>query len=95
MSCCKQTQNGPAGQAAEAAEGEENMLYPAMSELIKNINNRYLLVNVVARRSRQIAAEADTMGILLEGKPVSMAISEVAKGKIKVNIDERDKIINQ
>ena len=34
------------------------MLYPPMSELFKHIPSRYLLVNVVARRARQIAIEA-------------------------------------
>ena len=38
------------------------MLYPAMSELLKNVDSRYLLVNVVARRARQIAAEAEAKG---------------------------------
>ena len=31
------------------------MLYPAMSELLKHIDSRYLLVNLVAHRARQIA----------------------------------------
>ena len=31
------------------------MLYPPMSELLEHIPSRYLLVNVVARRARQIA----------------------------------------
>ena len=35
------------------------MLYPAMSLLNKYVENRYLLVNVVARRARQIAEQAD------------------------------------
>ena len=30
------------------------MLYPAMSELLKHVDSRYLLVNVVAHRARQI-----------------------------------------
>ena len=57
------------------------MLYPAMSELLKNIDSRYLMVNVVARRARQIAAEAEKNGEHLEEKPVTMAIDEVAEGK--------------
>jgi DNA-directed RNA polymerase subunit K/omega len=28
------------------------MLYPSMSSLLKRINSRYLLVNVIAKRSR-------------------------------------------
>ncbi|MBQ9459085.1 MAG: DNA-directed RNA polymerase subunit omega [Oscillospiraceae bacterium] len=58
------------------------MLYPAMSTLNKNIPNRYLLVNVVARRARQIAEAADEEGLHLSEKPVTSAINEVAEGKI-------------
>ena len=35
------------------------MLYPAMSKLNSHVPNRYMLVNVVARRARQIADDAD------------------------------------
>ena len=35
------------------------MLYPAMNKLTQYIPNRYMMVNVVARRARQIAAEAE------------------------------------
>ena len=38
------------------------MLYPPMSELLEHIDSRYLLVNVVARRARQIAIEAKEFG---------------------------------
>lgn len=58
------------------------MLYPAMSKLNSYIPNRYMLVNVVARRARQIAEEAEEADIHLEEKPVTMAIHEVAEGKL-------------
>nr|WP_325182511.1 DNA-directed RNA polymerase subunit omega [uncultured Oscillibacter sp.] len=58
------------------------MLYPAMSKLNAYIPNRYMLVNVVARRARQIAEEAEEADIHLEEKPVTMAIHEVAEGKL-------------
>ncbi len=58
------------------------MLYPAMTELNKSVPNRYLLVNVVARRARQIAEKADVEGIRLTEKPVTSAIHEVAEGKL-------------
>ena len=38
------------------------MLYPAMGRLTSYVPNRYLLVNVVARRARQIAEEAEETG---------------------------------
>ena len=58
------------------------MLYPAMTKLTEYIPNRYMMVNVVARRARQIAQEAEMNGEILEEKPVTMAINEVAEGKL-------------
>ena len=58
------------------------MLYPAMNKLTANVPNRYLLVTVVARRARQIAQEAEDMGEKMDAKPVTLAIHEVAEGKI-------------
>ena len=58
------------------------MLYPAMSKLTSYIPNRYMLVNVVARRARQIAEDAEENCIHLEEKPVTLAIHEVADGKL-------------
>ena len=48
------------------------MLYPAMNTLTKNVPNRYLLVNVVARRARQIAEDAEQEGIHLTEKPLQL-----------------------
>lgn len=56
------------------------MLYPPMSELLKKIDSRYLLVNVVAHRARTLAADADKKGDVLEKKPVSLAIDEISVG---------------
>ena len=58
------------------------MLYPAMSKLNSYIPNRYMLVNVVARRARQIAEEAEVSGLHLEEKPVTLAIHGVGDGKL-------------
>ena len=58
------------------------MLYPAMNKLTANVPNRYLLVNVVARRARQIAETAEECGQPLTEKPVTLAIHEVAEGKL-------------
>jgi DNA-directed RNA polymerase subunit omega len=53
-----------------------------MSELLTKINNRYLLVNVVAHRARQISLEAEKSGDPLEEKSVSIAIDEIANDKL-------------
>lgn len=58
------------------------MLYPAMNELLEQVPSRYKLVNVVAARARQIAAQAESQDIMLEDKPVSIAIQEIAQGKL-------------
>ena len=60
------------------------MLYPAMNKLTANVPNRYLLVNVVARRARQIAQEAEDNGETMDVKPGTIAINEVAEGKHSV-----------
>lgn len=62
------------------------MLYPPMATLLENIPSRYLLVNVVAKRARQIAIEAEANEITLEDKPVTLAIREVAEGKLTANL---------
>ena len=64
------------------------MLYPAMSDLLKHIDSRYLMVNVVARRARQISIEAETFHEPLSDKPVTLAIREVAEGKLAATINE-------
>ncbi len=58
------------------------MLYPSMSDLLKEVNGRYLLVNLTARRAREIAEIAEEEKIQLTEKPVSLAIEEIASGKL-------------
>lgn len=60
------------------------MLYPPMNDLLKQVPGRYKLVNVVAHRARQIAVEAEQNEVSLEDKPVSIAILEVAEGKVSI-----------
>ena len=58
------------------------MLSPSISELMTHIPSRYLLVNVAARRAREIAETAERQEIRLTEKPVKMAISEIANGAL-------------
>ena len=64
------------------------MLYPPMSELLKHVDSRYLLVNVVARRARQMSIEAEQEGYSLEEKPVTLAIREVADAKLTATVKD-------
>lgn len=53
------------------------MLYPTMEQLVKIIGNRYLLVNVTARRARKIAQDALDNNYKLTEKPVTLAVNEI------------------
>ena len=64
------------------------MLYPPVADLLKNVESRYLLVNVVAQRARQIAAEAQEFDEELPEKPVTLAIQEVADGKLTASLKD-------
>lgn len=64
------------------------MLEPPMNQLLKQVPSRYMLVNVVAQRARQVATEAEDAGISLEDKPVTIAIREVAEGKVHPEQEE-------
>ena len=67
------------------------MLYPPVADLLKNVSSRYLLVNLVAQRARQIAYEAETLQEELPEKPVTLAIREVAEGKLTASIKDEYK----
>ena len=64
------------------------MLYPPVADMLKNIESRYLLVNVVAQRARQIASEAEELQEELTEKPVTLAIREVAEGKLTATVKD-------
>ena len=64
------------------------MLYPPVADLLKKVDSRYLLVNLVAHRARQIAAEAEAFQEDLPEKPVTMAIEEVADGELSATVKE-------
>ena len=64
------------------------MLYPPVADLLKDVESRYLLVNVVAQRARQIAEDAENYHEELTEKPVTLAIWEVADGKLSAKLKE-------
>jgi len=67
------------------------MLYPPVADLLKNVDSRYLLVNVVAQRARKIAEEAEILQEELPEKPVTLAIREVADGKLSATLKDEYK----
>ena len=67
------------------------MLYPPVADMLKHVESRYLLVNVVAQRARQIAAESEALQEELTDKPVTMAIREVAAGELSATLKDEYK----
>lgn len=63
------------------------VLYP-MNEMLAHIESRYMLVNMVAHRARQISEEAEEEHISLEEKPVTMALEEVRSGELRQETPE-------
>ena len=66
------------------------LLYPPMKDLLKNVPSRYMLVNVVAHRAREISSESERTKIPLTEKAVTLAIREVAVGELKVEVPQED-----
>ena len=64
------------------------MLYPPVADMLKNVDSHYLLVNVVAQRARVISEEAEAFGEELADKPVTLAIREVAEGKLTATVKD-------
>ncbi|MBC7346642.1 MAG: DNA-directed RNA polymerase subunit omega [Clostridia bacterium] len=59
---------------------------PTIDELMKQVNSKYALVVLAARRARMLTA-AETTGP--DGKlikPVSVALEEIARGKVKYQL---------
>ncbi len=54
----------------------------AMQDLLRDVDSRYLLVNMVAHRAREIAVEAERKKVSLSEKPVTMALEEAKAGKL-------------
>jgi len=64
------------------------MLYPSLASLLEQVNSRYLLVNIIARRARDISASADDHNRAHSEKPVSRAIEEIAAGELRITIPD-------
>ena len=60
------------------------MLKPAIAKLLMENESAYSLVMAVAKRSRDIAADALEDKVILEDKPVNIAIDEFGVHKYRV-----------
>jgi DNA-directed RNA polymerase subunit omega len=55
------------------------MLNPAIGKLINSCDNRYKLVNQIAKKAREISNEAEEKGEIIIEKPVTIAINQMAE----------------
>lgn len=59
------------------------MLKPSMQDLMKQVNNRYLLVNLSAQRARDLSAMEEAQELRLEEKAIKVALDEICEDKIE------------
>ena len=55
------------------------MLNPSIGKLINTCENRYKLVNKIAKTAREVSADAEARNEIIVEKPVSIAIDTLAK----------------
>ncbi len=61
------------------------MIKPGISELMKDMDSRYTLAMIVAKRARELALDTTTPLVKVKSdKPVTIAVNEVAQGMIDV-----------
>lgn len=60
------------------------MFNPDLRNVLKNHTSRYSLVTAVAKRAREISADAQENDEILTEKPVSLALDEIITGKLEV-----------
>lgn len=58
------------------------MIYPSLDNLIKQVDSRYTLVTVAAKRARKILEENQNQEKSI--KAVSIALEEIKDGNIKI-----------
>lgn len=68
------------------------MIYPSIDKILNQVGSKYLLINVVARRAKEIEATGHLQMKETEYKcvkPIGMAMEEVSKGLIHIKSEEK------
>lgn len=63
-------------------ENSTAMIKPGITMLSRCVDSRYTLVNMVAKRARMIGNAGEGLVPCASQKPVSIAVEEVAAGKV-------------
>lgn len=64
------------------------MVKPAVTDLLKKVDNRYSLVIMTSKRARQIAEGEIAMTNVEEKSPVTLAVNEIYEDKVYEIKDE-------
>ncbi len=64
------------------------MFNPDLTKVLEQYSSRYSLVAATAKRAREIAADAQENGVILEEKPVSLALDEIIAGDTIIEPEE-------
>lgn len=65
------------------------MVKPTVTDLLKNVNNRFELVVATAKRARQLSKGEKPLVDNEEASTVTLAADEIADGKVTV-VDEKE-----
>jgi DNA-directed RNA polymerase subunit omega len=88
-------------------EGEINMLHPSYTDLMRVVNSevepgeqpvvnsRYSIVIATARRARQIIDGSTPLVNVTYPKPLSIAVEELYRSKVKIVSDDEQKDANE
>lgn len=94
-------ENEEAVRKKETQKERDSMIHPSYSELMQEVNkevevneapvvnSRYSIVLATSKRARQLIAGAESFVGSIDGrKPLSVAVEEVYKGKVKILPEE-------
>ena len=64
------------------------MAFPSLESALNKVSNRYLLVVLAAKRSRQLNRGAAARVVSRNKKPTSGALEEIAAAKVEYRVKE-------
>lgn len=70
---------------------KKSMINPPINDLLKKVNNKYLLSVIASKRARQLIAGDKPLVDIGTNKPVAVAISEFDENKITFEFDSDKK----
>ncbi len=59
------------------------MIKPSVADLLTKVENRYTLVNVVAKRARMLTNGSQPLAVTKSNKDVTIAIQEIYENKVR------------